>query len=226
MAENEDTRARVLAAAGPVFAEKGFEQTTVREICQLANVNLAAINYYFGDKQSLYNETVRGAHSSLVERVPLPNWPADTPAHIKLRGFVHTLLTRMLSSDREAWQPRLMLREVLNPSEACREVVDDYFRPHVEMLVSIIREIVPTDTPQHRCQQIAFSVIGQCIHYRVGGEVLHMLISEESRQAHFQVEQLADHIADFSLAALGQMPAMGSSENTTTTTAESVPELK
>ena len=208
MTEIEDARARLLAAAGPVFAEKGFEHATVREICQSADVNLAAVNYYFGDKQSLYNETVRRAHGSLVERVPLPEWPTDTPAPVKLRGFVHTLLSRMLSRDSRAWQPRLMLREVLNPTEACREVVNDYFRPHFEILVSIIREIVSDDTPQHCCQQIAFSVVGQCLHYRVGGEILRMLISDESRRDNFQVEQLAEHIATFSLAALGQVPAM------------------
>ena len=215
MSESEDTRERVLAAAGPIFAEKGFEHTTVREICQLASVNLAAINYYFGDKRSLYNETVRRAHGRLVERVPLPEWPSDTPAHIKLRGFVHTLLTRMLSRDRDSWQPRLMLREVLKPTEACREVIDDYFRPHIEILISIIREMVPDDTPEHRCQQIAFSVVGQCLHYRVAQETLKMVISEESREENFQVNQLADHITDFSLAALGQIPAFGAQPETT-----------
>ena len=219
----DDARTRILEAAGPVFAEKGFQAATVREISEAAKMNLASVNYYFGDKQSLYNETVRRAHNSLVERVPMPKWPQNLPADVKLRGFVHTMLSRMLSSDREAWQPRLMLREVLNPTEACREVVDDYFRPHIEILVSIIRSMVPDDTPQHRCQQIAFSIVGQCLYYRVGGEILRMLISDESRHENFQLDQLAEHIANFSLAALGQVPAMGGKPKATTA-AEPTPE--
>ena len=51
---SQDTKARIIEAAGQVFANKGFEAATIREICRLAQVNLAAINYHFGDKQRLY----------------------------------------------------------------------------------------------------------------------------------------------------------------------------
>src|SRR5215475_15617031 len=49
-----DTRQRVLEAAGEVFAARGFRAATVREICQRAKANLAAVNYHFGDKERLY----------------------------------------------------------------------------------------------------------------------------------------------------------------------------
>ena len=45
----DDTATRVLNAAGPIFAEKGFKDATVREICSAAGVNLASVNYYFRD---------------------------------------------------------------------------------------------------------------------------------------------------------------------------------
>jgi AcrR family transcriptional regulator len=46
----DDTATRVLNAAGLIFAEKGFKDATVREICSAAGVNLASVNYYFRDK--------------------------------------------------------------------------------------------------------------------------------------------------------------------------------
>ena len=49
-----ETRRRLLDAAGEVFAEKGFAKATVREICQKAEANIAAVNYHFGDKEKLY----------------------------------------------------------------------------------------------------------------------------------------------------------------------------
>ena len=42
-------RERLLEAAGEIFAEHGFRNTTVREICKRADINLAAVNYYFRD---------------------------------------------------------------------------------------------------------------------------------------------------------------------------------
>ena len=50
----QDARLKILEAAGEVFAEGGYRDVTVREICRKASVNVAAINYYFGDKEGLY----------------------------------------------------------------------------------------------------------------------------------------------------------------------------
>jgi len=58
----DDARTRILNVAGPIFAEKGFQATTIREICGQANVNVAAVNYHFGDKERLYTEAVKRAH--------------------------------------------------------------------------------------------------------------------------------------------------------------------
>jgi AcrR family transcriptional regulator len=50
----DPTREKLLEAAGQIFAEHGFQAATVREICSRAGANVAAINYYFGDKVELY----------------------------------------------------------------------------------------------------------------------------------------------------------------------------
>ena len=203
MTFDDTTRMRVLQAAGPVFAEKGFRAATVREICNEAGVNGASVNYHFGDKERLYIETVKHAHQLRAESVPIPKWPTGTAPEAKLKDFIRTLITRMVGTDAAPWQSRLMMREMLQPTSACRALAQDSIRPDFELLLGILDELLPSDVPKHRRQQIAFSVVGQCLFYRVAGEIVSMLVGEDDLEEHFALEQLAEHIAQFCLGALG-----------------------
>ena len=70
MAKREDgkeTRWRLLNAACEVFAQKGYRDAKVADICKTADANVAAVNYYFGDKVSLYEEAWRHALQNFAE---------------------------------------------------------------------------------------------------------------------------------------------------------------
>ncbi|MEK6247304.1 MAG: TetR family transcriptional regulator, partial [Planctomycetales bacterium] len=103
----DETRERILHSAGEVFAAKGYKDATVRDICQKAGVNVASINYYFGDKERLYIDAVKHARLLREREAPLPQWSSSTPASKKLRMFISTLLRRMLGEQGEPWQTRL-----------------------------------------------------------------------------------------------------------------------
>ena len=64
IAEDRDTRERLIEAAGQLFADHGFRKVTVREICRVARANVAAVNYHFGDKLGLYREVLETAISA------------------------------------------------------------------------------------------------------------------------------------------------------------------
>lgn len=210
----KDTRSRILEAAGATFAEHGFQRATIREICQRADVNLASVNYHFGDKQRLYRQVLRYAHDFAVNQRPFPAWPPGTAAEQKLRDFVHITLDRMLSVDHLPWHHRLMQREMLQSSGAMLELVEDYFRPNFQTLLAILDELLPAGTPMPKRRQLGLSIIGQCCFYRIhlfsgsSRGLLHMLVPEAELESHFGPDQLADHITDLLLAALGrrQMP--------------------
>ena len=94
----DDTRQRLIDAAGTIFAEKGYEAASVRDICTAAGANLAAVNYHFGGKRELYVTAVRHAQCCRQEDVPFPEYPADMPAANRLREFIGTMFERMLSN--------------------------------------------------------------------------------------------------------------------------------
>jgi AcrR family transcriptional regulator len=209
--EADDPRERILSAAGQEFAERGYEAATVRDICLAAGVNVAAVNYYFGDKQRLYIESVRHAHRERVRDVPLPELPPGTPPETQLAGFVSNMLERMLGFGQPPWQARLMLREVLQPTDACREMVEDYIRPHFEMLVGILDALAEGRLSQAQLRRVALSVVGQCFLYRAAGDVVGMLVPEGELRTMHTPDALADHVTRYTLAALGKAPALAHS---------------
>lgn len=150
MSADDGTKTRVLDAAGAVFAEHGFDGATIRDICARAEVNLAAVNYHFGDNERLYKAVIWHAHELAIAQVPLPNWDDSTLPSQKLNDFIANMLQRMLVMQRLPWQSRLMMREFLQPRSACLELVEVYIRPHFQLLVSIVGQIMPPGTPQDR----------------------------------------------------------------------------
>lgn len=58
MEKDENSKQKILNAATKLFAHKGFDAVSVREICKEANANLCLISYHFGGKQELYNAII------------------------------------------------------------------------------------------------------------------------------------------------------------------------
>ncbi|MEC7695791.1 MAG: CerR family C-terminal domain-containing protein [Planctomycetota bacterium] len=202
----DSTRERILQAAGEQFANDGFAQATIRAICCKAGVNLAAANYYFGDKERLYIEAVKHARRLREKQAPLPNWTSSTPADKKLRQFVLTLLRRMLCEPGDPWQTRLIIREIMEPTKACEEMVQEAFQPLFQVLIDILQEMMPETTPLHTLHHWALSVIGQCFYYRANEKILTMLIDGEELRQQFTVEKLSEHITEVILRGLGHLP--------------------
>lgn len=210
----DDTQQRLLQAAGPIFAAKGFEGATVREICQHAQANIAAVNYYFRDKERLYIETVKSAFACQAAEAPAPAWPPGTPPADKLRDFIRMVLSKMLDTSGPAWHRQLILRELAQPTTACAELVRERIRPLAQVLGRILEELLPNVSESER-YLIGFSIVGQCFYHRVARPVVALLVGDDEHRK-YDAELLARHISRFSLAALGleaPLTAAGSKEH-------------
>lgn len=203
MAENDldKTRGRILEAAGEMFAERGFEATTVRDICQAAGANVAAVNYYFGDKERLYVEAVVQAHRWRLDQAQLPEWDTDTPPRQKLADFIETFFKRVLGGPDDTWRTKIVMREIMQPSHACAEVAQSNIRPQFEILRGILRELLPASTTDEELHLTAFSIVGQCLFYHVARPIISCLIDEQEYST-WNVEKLARHVTKFTLSAI------------------------
>lgn len=212
-ASSDDTRLRLISAAGEVFAEQGFHAATVRDICGKAQANLAAVNYYFGDKMGLYVEAVQAAHCGGPEMAK-PQWPAGIAPQEKLRFFVRRWLEHFMDEHRPSWHTRLMLQEMADPTEACEKLVEAYIRPMADTLREILGELVSPHVSTKQSWMIGFSIVGQCLFYKVHRPVAELLMGRELYRE-LDLDTLADHISRFSLAALGHGETVGKENDTT-----------
>lgn len=194
-----------------MFAEKGFREATVREICRRAGANIASVNYHFGGKERLYADVLRHVDERSAERHP-PIAPegAAMGAEERLRWFVRQFMRRMFDTSRPAWHERIMAREMIEPTPALGELFDRNVRPRALFLQGVVRELLggaggpgagaADEARVHRC---AASVVGQCLFYWHCRPMLGRIMPHAGPEgSEGGVDALAEHIAEFSLAAI------------------------
>ncbi len=196
-----ETRNRILEAASNVFAEKGFRDATVAEICERAQSNTASVNYHFHDKESLYVEVWKQAAEQAARVYPIDGGVSpDAPVSERLHGHLRALLRRMTDNGRLGRFHRLHAMEMANPTGFIDAVIKEIRQPHREHISSVLRELLGTKASQADVELCELSVIGQCLAARHGRGLSSP--RPDAPLTEHEVEELADHITRFSLAGI------------------------
>lgn len=195
--EETTPRQRLLDAALAEFADRGYDSVSIRDICKRAGMNVAAVNYHFRDKETLYIETARLAHTCANR--PFPEWPADMLPEERLRRFIRGMATQMFLPTSPAAM-KFMMREMAQPGKAARVIVDEFIRPMAFSLRAILAAMFP-DLPPEKLLMITFSIIGQILFYRMNRPIAELIFGVESVAA-LNLDMVVEHITNFTLAAL------------------------
>lgn len=202
------TKDRILRAAGIIFGKKGYKDATIRGIAKDAQVNIAAINYHFKGKEDLYRAVLEDVFHTGFTRFPatLEIGPNADPKQ-RLRGFIRGMFYRLQS--REGWggmsgQGRLIARELLDPSPAFTSVLNRYVKPHRDLLLTIIVDIMQINPGPEKLMPCALSIIGQCIYYALGSTLIQK-ISADTAHTEDNLDQLAESVWLFSLGGIARI---------------------
>lgn len=199
---SDETRQRLLDAAGEIFAQRGFGRATVREICSRAHANIAAVNYHFRNKAELYTAVLQhGMAASLRQHPPDSGVGANARPELRLHAFIHSFLQRLLIGTAQGAYARLMVREMSDPTVALDIVVREHIRPLSDRLNGIVREILGPEASEDSVMQNAMSIVGQCVFYRHAEQVIAKLAPSQKHTPQ-AIAKLATHITRFSLAGL------------------------
>ena len=199
---SEITRERIIKAAERLFAERGYEATSIRAIVARARVNQAAINYHFAGKEGLYREVLRAAFRGLTEeQMGSAAKASELPREEALAGFIRRQLHPLLARDEASRHMRIFNWESVRPTPIFRKLLSEEAAPFMGVATDLVRRFMPE--ADHRTLVVAaIWLLGQCSIFvrnreQLAGPPVGLTIEEAS------LEWLAQTITRWTIGGLG-----------------------
>lgn len=140
--DSEETKARLINAAGQLFAEKGFKAVTVRDIAAEAGTQISSLNYHFRSKEELYQAVVVAACvDDLISEEEQNELRKLKPAKA-LRLVIDEVVKELRTEDVNSWQNKLLARESRDPSPAFAKASEVYFKPQTDFMAELVSGVV------------------------------------------------------------------------------------
>lgn len=175
----DETRERIVVAAIDVFGRHGFEGASTRALAGAANVNIQALQYYFGGKLGLYlaaadhigarvrahvSPAAEAGRAQMMARVAQGGLAPDE-ARALLASILKEMARLVVSEESGPWA-RFMLREQMEPTEAFERVYEGFMRPIVDTLRQLIGILLADDPKSEHVGARALATIGHVIFFR------------------------------------------------------------
>lgn len=205
--ENSDggVRDRLLDTAEELFAEHGFNSTSVRDLATAAACNIASVNYYFGGKEKLYIEVwrrrlflLRDIRVNSIDKV-LSESEGKPDLEELLRSFAYAFIGPLVDEGGGPRLTKLMAREMLNPHLPAKMFGEDVIMPTLSAMQGALAKACP-ELPESKVPLIVFSLIGQLVHTIR----LKTMFDSTSNEALPRLDsgEVIDHIVAFSAAGI------------------------
>lgn len=210
--DGQQARLRLLDAGLALFADKGFAQTSTREIAQLAQVNVAAISYYFGDKDGLYRAVFTDPRYNPTMD---PNAVAATPTDIQttLRFLLVGLAAPLKDAALTKQCMKLHFREMLQPTGVWQEEIDHNIKPNHSALVKALCQHLKLKAADDDVHRLAFSIAGLGIMLHVGHDVVSAIRPQVMVDAN-AVDMYVERLLGYALAMVDAEAQRRSSTST------------
>ena len=201
----ENASDRLLHIAVEVFAEYGFREATVREICTRANVNVASVNYYFRSKESLYIQALAFSFREANRLYPQDAiFEKTLPPEQRLTLFISNFLHKLMDDSHLGFHSKLITREIADPTNALDVILETVIVPQITLLEEIILPIAGINTNKSTIHRCLLGIYGQCLMFKHSRSIIDRLYPELISD-HTAIETCAAHITQFSIAALTQI---------------------
>lgn len=198
--KKKGTRQRLLDSAAILFSENGYANTSVAQICESAGANIAAVNYHFRSKESLYRSVLQYTFDQAEKLFPI--WiNNEEPTEEKLYQVVVSLLQRILCKETKGNFYKLVAKEMAEPTEESGALINEIISRKRKIIRALIQELYGKPADEELLFRMTHSIVSQC---------LFLGLNEKGRVHHLKrkpldlndAESFARHITDFSLAGI------------------------
>jgi len=199
--------------AGEVFAEKGVAAATGFEICRRAGVNTAAVNYYFGGMEGLYEAVLIEARGRLPNLETISAVVAENvEPRERLRAIVALAVGVLTGPMTRSWILRVLLREIVSPSPAFeRLILAAEGIPKLRLFKTMIAEIMNLPEGHPAVAQGCISVLAPFQLMLIGERSILERAYPELSLDPADAPALIERMVTF---ALGGLAAVAEAENT------------
>lgn len=197
--DGDATRARILDAAGSLFAVTGYAETTNKAVAAQADVDLASINYHFGSRNGLYQAALIEAHRRLIDVTDLRQLvDSAMTANAKLVALIELLVPRPADGPND-WHLQVLAREILAPSSHIEVLFQSELMPKLMLVRGLMSEItgIPVKAPAlTRCM---LSLAAPCLMLLIANQRLPGPLREVAEMGR---QDLIEHFHTYALAGL------------------------
>jgi len=203
MNEKQDvnTKDALLEAAIEVFADKGFDAATVRDICSKANANVAAVNYHYGGKDALYMAVLEVVFpSDEYERYTTSDTEPEERLRQYLRKLVREIYERGNNIVSERWS--IFLREMAKPSKNLNFIVKRQVQPRADELRDIVSAFLGPDVSDRKLAFTSSSVWILLLDHLLTQPILDRLTPKRPAIREDNINDFVEHVLKFSIGGI------------------------
>jgi len=195
----KETKSKILEAAVELFSERGFRNTTVRDICSEARVNVASVNYHFNGKRGLGKKVVEHLVENVSEVKEVLNAVESISNESEWKKTITSFIFNFISDrDKEGYRnyyrSRLIFLELNNPSELFAQIYEKYIGPLLLVLNKVIRMGLPEEATDEEISMWVITLMSQCVMFRKKQIPLFDMPDLDFSKSD-NVRRTADHIA-------------------------------
>lgn len=169
--DNTEIREKMLSSAESLFAQHGYNGTSLRKIVKAAQVNLAAVNYHFDDKETLFCSTIRRRLRPINEaRLAMLGQAGQSAGAgpVPLEVIIDLLARPLFELGQDTatgghFSVRLLGRCLSEPQPFMTALMSEEFHPVMARFAQAIRRHVPTLSPEEFLWRFSF-VVGAMHH--------------------------------------------------------------